>query len=69
MEIEASDQNFAYIYIFQDELGESLLLTNNEVMIGEISWMDEWQQIDVEIDNLKIYKCSFDNNIAYRFIF
>lgn len=69
MEIEATDKNFVYIYIFQDKLGESLLVTNNEAMVGEISWMDEWQQIDKEIDNLKIYKCGFDNDIAYRLIF
>jgi len=69
MELEATDENFVYIYIFQDELGESLLVTNNEVMIGEISWMEEWQKIDIDIDDMKIYKCGFDNNIAYRLIF
>jgi hypothetical protein len=69
MEIENTNQNFVYIYIFQDDLGESLLVTNNEDMNDEISWMDEWQQIDMEIDDFKIYKCSFDNNIAYRLIF
>ncbi|GCD09136.1 Spo0B domain-containing protein [Clostridium tagluense] len=69
MEIEATDQKFVYIYIFQDELGESLLLANNEAMLGEISWMDEWQQIDMAIDGFKIYRCDFDNNIAYRLIF
>jgi len=69
MELEDTNLNFVYIYIFEDELGESLLITNNEVMIGEISWMDEWQQIDIEIDDLRIYRCGFDNNIAYRLIF
>lgn len=69
MELEDTNQNFIYIYIFEDELGESLLIANNESMLGELSWMEEWQQIDGDIDNLKIYKCSFDNNIAYRFIF
>jgi hypothetical protein len=69
MELEDTDVNFVYIYIFQDELGESLLITNNEAMSDEISWMDEWQQIDMKIDNLRIYRCGFDNNIAYRLIF
>jgi hypothetical protein len=69
MELEDTNQNFIYIYIFEDELGQSLLIANNESMLGELSWMDEWQPIDEDIDNLKIYKCSFDNNIAYRFIF
>lgn len=69
MELEYTNQNFVYIYIFEDELGESLLISNNEAMSDEISWMDEWQQIDGDIDDLRIYKCSFDNNIAYRFIF
>lgn len=69
MELEATNQNYIYIYIFEDELGENLLVTNNEAMYDEISWMDEWQQIDIEIDNFKIYKCNFDNNIAYRLIF
>ena len=69
MEIETSDLNFVYIYIFEDELGESLLLTNSEAMVGEISWMEEWRQIDIEIVDLRIYKCGFDNNIAYRIIF
>lgn len=69
MELEDTNQKFVYIYIFEDELGESLLIANNEAMSDEISWMDEWQQIDIEIDDLRIYKCIFDNNIAYRLIF
>lgn len=69
MEIEDTSQNFVYIYIFEDELGESLLITSNEAMLGEISWMDEWQQINIEIDDLRVYRCGFDNNIAYRLIF
>lgn len=69
MEIEKTNLNFVYIYIFEDELGESLLITNNEAMVGEISWMDEWQQIDTDIDDLGIYKCGFNNNIAYRLVF
>jgi glycyl-tRNA synthetase (class II) len=68
IEIEATEQNFVYIYIFQDELGESLLIANNEAMSDEISWMDEWQQLDMEIDDF-VYRCGFDNNIAYRLIF
>jgi hypothetical protein len=31
--------------------------------------MEEWQQIDIDIDDLKVYRCGFDNNIAYRLIF
>ena len=69
MELEDTNQNFIYIYIFEDKLGESLFIANNEVMSDEISWMDEWQQIDVDIDDIRIYKCSFDNNVAYRLIF
>lgn len=69
MEIEDTNQKFVYIYIFEDELGESLLLTNNEAMVDEISWMDEWQRIDIEIDDFKVYRCDFDKNIAYRLIF
>ncbi|MGH4051024.1 MAG: Spo0B domain-containing protein [Clostridium sp.] len=69
MELEDTNQNFVYIYIFEDELGESLLIANDESMVGDMSWMDEWQQIDGDIDDLRIYKCSFDNNIAYRIIF
>ncbi|MBU3090683.1 Spo0B domain-containing protein [Clostridium sp. CF011] len=69
MELEVTNQKFVYIYIFEDELGESLLITNNEAMSDEMSWMDEWQQIETEIDDLRIYKCVFDNNIAYRLIF
>lgn len=69
IELESTNQNFVYIYIFQDELGESLFLTNNETMLGEISWMEKWQQIDMEIEDLRIYRCGFDNNIAYRLIF
>ncbi|WP_291632480.1 Spo0B domain-containing protein [Clostridium sp.] len=68
-EVEATNDNFVYIYIFEDELGESLLITNDESILGEISWMDEWQQIDTEIDDLMIYSCDFDSNIAYRLIF
>ena len=69
MELEDTNQNFVYIYIFEDELGESLLIASDEAMSDEISWMDEWQQIDGDLDELRIYKCSFDNNIAYRIIF
>ncbi|HEY8890364.1 MAG TPA: Spo0B domain-containing protein [Clostridium sp.] len=70
-EIEDINQNFVFIYIFEDELGESLLITNNQAMYDEISWMDEWEKVDIdmEIDDLRIYKCSFDNDIAYRLIF
>lgn len=68
-ELEVTNQKFVYIYIFEDELGESLLITNNEAMSDEMSWMDEWQQIEIEINDLGIYKCVFDNNIAYRLIF
>jgi len=69
-ELEDTSRNFVFIYIFEDELGESLLITNNEAMYDEISWMDEWQKvdIDVEINDFKIYKCSFENDIAYRVI-
>ncbi|MGH4139276.1 Spo0B domain-containing protein [Clostridium sp.] len=69
MEVEKTNKKFVYIYIFQDELGESLLVTNNESMIGDISWMEEWQQINTQIDDFKIYRYGFDNNIAYRLIF
>jgi hypothetical protein len=69
MEIEDTNVNFVYIYIFEDELGESLLIANNEAMVDEISWMNEWQQIHMEINDLRIYRCGFDNNIAYRLIF
>ena len=71
IEIENINQNFVFIYIFEDELGESLLITNNQAMYDEISWMDEWEKvdIDIEIDDLRIYKCSFDNDVAYRLIF
>lgn len=69
VEIEDTNVNFVYIYIFEDELGESLLITNNEDMADEMNWMNEWQPIDIEIDDLRIYKCGFDNNIAYRLVF
>ncbi|MGK0466060.1 Spo0B domain-containing protein [Clostridium sp.] len=69
IEIEETNQKFVCIYIFEDELGESLLITNNAEMSDEISWMDEWQQIEIEIDHLRIYKCGIGNNIAYRLIF
>lgn len=69
MEVEKTNKKFVYIYIFQDELGGNLLVTNNESMIGDMSWMEEWQQIDTQIDDFKIYRYGFDNNIAYRLIF
>ena len=69
MEVEKTNKKFVCIYIFQDELGESLLITNNESMIGDVSWMEEWQQVDTQIDGFNVYKFGFDNNIAYRLIF
>jgi len=68
-ELEDTNQNFVYIYIFEDDLGESLLITNDESISGDINCIDEWQQIDIKIDGLRIFECSFDNNIAYRLIF
>ena len=67
-EVECTNMNFVYIYIFEDELGESLLITNNESMSDEISWMDEWQKLDKEVDDLIVYRCAFDNNLAYRLL-
>lgn len=69
MEIEDTNQKFIYIYIFEDELGESLLVANNEATADEIKFMDKWQPIDIEIDDFKVYRYDFDNNIAYRLIF
>jgi len=48
--LEDTNQNFVYIYLFEDGLGESLLITYNEGMSGDMSWMNKWQQSDMEID-------------------
>jgi hypothetical protein len=58
-----------YIYIFEDDLGENLLICNKESVIDELSWMESWQKIDINIDNTSLYECCYGNNIGYRINF
>ena len=68
-EIENNKYKFVYIYIFEDEMGESLLIANNESSVNELDWMDEWEEIDSTLNDVKIHKYILNNTFAYRLTF
>ncbi|MCY6484283.1 Spo0B domain-containing protein [Clostridium aestuarii] len=68
-ELENNKCKFIYIYIFEDELGQSLLIANNELAADELEWMEEWKKIDLNINDINLYKYIFNNEYAYRLTF
>lgn len=68
-ELENNKCKFVYIYIFEDELGESLLISNNESCINELDWMEDWENLNTEIQDIDVYKYTDREKIAYRLTF
>lgn len=68
-EFENNKCKFVYIYIFQDELGESLLIASGESCANELDWMEDWGIIQSEIEDIKLHKYRYNNNFAYRLTF
>jgi hypothetical protein len=66
---ENNDIKNVYIYIFEDEMGQSLLVCNDESVADELSWMESWQKVDINLDNVSLHECSYGNNIGYRITF
>ncbi|WP_123052950.1 Spo0B domain-containing protein [Clostridium sp. JN-1] len=66
---ENNSVKYIYIYIFEDKLGQSFLISNNESLIDELNWMENWDSMDVGIEELKLHKCSYENNLGYRVTF
>lgn len=66
---ENNSIKYICIYIFEDKLGQSFLVSNNENLIDELSWMENWESIDPDIEGLKLHKCSYGNNLGYRITF
>ncbi len=58
-----------YIYIFEDEMGQSLLVCNDESVSDELSWMESWKKVHINLDNVSLHECSYGNNIGYRMTF
>ncbi|MCY6371859.1 Spo0B domain-containing protein [Clostridium ganghwense] len=68
-ELENYKFNFVYIYIFEDELGQSVLIANRESLADELEWMEEWQQINSDIKDIKVYKYAYGRDYGYRLTF
>lgn len=67
--IEEKKHKNIHIYIFEDKLGESLFISNNEELTDEINWMESWDKLYIEIEDISVYRCIYGDNIAYRIIF
>lgn len=63
---ENNNTRCLYIYFFEDKLGQSILLCNDESIKDELNWMESWQKIKIELNDLNLYKCICGNNIGYR---
>lgn len=68
-EIENNKYKFVYIYIFEDEMGESLLIANNESSVNELDWMDDWEEVNSDVNDVKIHRYILNNTFAYRLTF
>ncbi|MBU5483555.1 Spo0B domain-containing protein [Clostridium sp. MSJ-11] len=67
--VEKSELNSLHIYFFEDEIGQSLFIGNNEELIDEMNWMESWEKLSIEIEGISVYRCIYGDNIAYRIIF
>lgn len=68
-ELENNKFKFVYIYIFEDDLGESILLANGESSANELEWMEEWEEVNIDLTDMKLHKYVYGNNLAYRLTF
>lgn len=68
-EIGNNKYKFVHIYIFEDETGESILISNCESVVDELDWMEEWEEINSNISNVKLHKYMYGEDIGYRLTF
>ncbi|WP_027625004.1 Spo0B domain-containing protein [Clostridium lundense] len=68
-ELEKNKPKCIYIYFFEDSIGVSLFISNDDSMIDEINWMDSWSILDNCIEDIEVYKCEFGECLAYRLVF
>ncbi|KGM97934.1 hypothetical protein Z968_01850 [Clostridium novyi A str. 4552] len=68
-EIENNKLKFVYIYVFEDELGQSLMIASGESIVNELEWMEEWEEKDLNLTDIRLYKYVYGNNLAYRLTF
>lgn len=68
-ELENNKCKFVYIYFFQDELGESLLIGNSESCANEIDWMEDWEEIEIDLKDMLLNKYIENGKLAYRLTF
>ncbi|AYD41011.1 hypothetical protein D4Z93_10945 [Clostridium fermenticellae] len=58
-----------YIYIFEDKIGQSFLISNNENLGDELNWMENWDSMDLDIEGFKLHKYSYGDDLGYRVTF
>lgn len=68
-DIENNKLKLVYIYIFEDELGQSMMIADGESIVNELEWMDEWEEKDSSISDVRLHKYVYGNNLAYRLTF
>jgi len=68
-EMENSKLKFVYIYFFQDELGESLLICNSEACVNELDWMEDWEEVETKLEDINLHKYFINEKKAYRLTF
>lgn len=68
-EFERNKSECVYIYVFEDTLGQSILICDSESIIDELNWIESWNKINLNINNMNLDKCCYGNNIGYRITF
>lgn len=63
------DAKEIYLYLFENELGKSLLISNVEEVKDELDWIEEWEKKTLDIENFHVYKYKNNDHIGYRIIF
>ncbi|KHO38256.1 hypothetical protein OR62_10725, partial [Clostridium tetani] len=63
------DAEEIYVYLFENELGKSLLISNDEEVKDELDWIEEWDNIQVDIEKFYVYRYKGNGHIGYRIIF
>ncbi|BDR81775.1 hypothetical protein N072000002_19580 [Clostridium tetani] len=63
------DAEEIYVYLFENELGKSLLISNDEEVKDELDWIEEWDNIQVDIEKFYVYRYKWNGHIGYRIIF
>lgn len=68
-EIAYNKYKFVHIYIFENELGKSILISSNESVVDELEWMEEWVEIQCGIKDMSLHKYNYNEEVGYRLTF